>query len=139
MSYFNQLPSTIDRDLSQAHKAILYFDETMNSYPTSQHVKEAAEKKTEALKKLAEKEQYIADFYFKREMYDSALRRYEKLLKDYPSLGFELPGLYGASVSALRAGDMEKGKSLSMKLVQQFPDSSEAGKVKGEMDKHGIR
>lgn len=139
MSYFNQLPSTIDRDLSQAHKAILYFDEVMNSYPSSEHVKEAGEKKIEALKKLAEKEQYIADFYFKREMYDSALRRYEKLLKEYPSLGFELPGLYGASVSALRSGDLEKGKSLGKKLVQQFPDSSEAGKVQGEMEKNGVR
>ncbi len=139
MSYFNQLPTTIDRDLSQAHKAILYFDEVMNSYPSSQHAKEAGEKKSDALKKLAEKEQYIADFYFKREMYDSALRRYEKMLKDYPSLGFELSGLYGASVSAIRSGDLERGKSLATRLIQQFPDSTEAGRVKGEMEKHGLR
>src|ERR1041385_710242 len=29
MSYYMQLPSTIDRDLTQANKAILYFDEVL--------------------------------------------------------------------------------------------------------------
>lgn len=139
MSYFNQLPSTIDRDLSQAHKAILYFDEVLMSYASSEHAKEAKEKKAEALRKLAEKEQYIADFYFKRKMYDSAVRRYEKLVRDFPGSGLETNGLYGASVSALRSGDIEKGKSLANRLIQQFPDSNEAQKVKGELESHGVR
>jgi outer membrane protein assembly factor BamD len=139
LSFFNQLPSTIDRDLSQAHRAILYFDEVLNSYSKSAYAKEAADKKAEALKKLAEKEKYIADFYFKREMFDSALRRYEKLLKDYPTSGFDVNGLYGASVSALRSGDLDKGKIYANRLIQQFPDSSEAGNIKGEMEKHGLR
>jgi outer membrane protein assembly factor BamD len=139
MSYFNQLPSTIDRDLSQAHKAILYFDEVLTSYPKSAHAKEAADRKADALKKLAEKEKYIADFYFKHEQFDSALRRYEKVLKEYPTAGLDLWILYGASASALRTGEKEKGKLYANKLIQQFPGSSEASKIKNEMEKNGLR
>ena len=139
MSYFNQLPSTIDRDLSQAQKAMLYFDEIMTSYPRSPFVKEAQEKKNEAIRKLAEKEKYIADFYFKRDLFDSALKRYEKLLKEFPNSGLELNGLYGASMSAFKSEDLEKGKVYAEQLIQKFPSSSEANDVKSEMGRHGHR
>ena len=62
MSFFNQLPSTIDRDLSVAERAILYFDEVITSYATSPFAKDAAEYKTKSLKMLAEKEYYVGRF-----------------------------------------------------------------------------
>src|SRR5262249_18604911 len=80
LSFFNQLPSTIDRDLAVAERAILYFDEVIQSYPQSSHVKDAREYKTKSLKMLAEKEYYVGHFYFIRDFYDSALTRFEGLL-----------------------------------------------------------
>ena len=139
MSYFNQLPSTIDRDLSLAHKAILHFDEVINSYPKSNFVKEAGEKRQEALKMLAEKENYIAYFYFKRDMYDSALKRYEKLLSNFKGTGFELVALRGAALSALRNGDLDKSKVYAGQLSSQYPNSSEGQEVLQEIQGHGIR
>src|SRR5690606_35825112 len=41
LSKFNQLPSTIDRDLDEAASAILYFDEVVTSYGKSEYVKDA--------------------------------------------------------------------------------------------------
>jgi len=139
MSYFNQLPSTTDRDLSLAHKAILHFDELMTSYPKSNFVKEAQEKKQEALKMLAEKEGYIAYFYFHREMYDSALKRYEKILSQYKGAGFELVALRGAALSALRAGDLDKGRVYASQLSRQYPNSSEDQEVRQELESNGVR
>ena len=43
MSYYNQLPSTIDRDLQLATRAIQYFDETINSHAGSEFVPQAKE------------------------------------------------------------------------------------------------
>ncbi|MCB0369258.1 MAG: outer membrane protein assembly factor BamD, partial [Bdellovibrionales bacterium] len=63
LSYYNQLPETIDRDLSFAHDAMASFDEIIEKYPNSSFVSEAKEKKKEALKKLAAKEDYVGDFY----------------------------------------------------------------------------
>ncbi|MBC7371904.1 MAG: outer membrane protein assembly factor BamD, partial [Bdellovibrionaceae bacterium] len=73
MSYFNQLPTTLDRDLTVAGEVITSFNELMKRYPNSTYINEAAEKKLATVKMLAGKEDYIAHFYFKREMYESAL------------------------------------------------------------------
>jgi len=133
MSYYNQLPSTLDRDLTVAQEVLLSFDDLMKRFPSSQYINEAAEKKLETLKMLAGKEQYIADFYFKREMFDSALTRYEGLYSKYSKLGFDEKALYGATVSANKIGDSFKAKKYLTELVSKFPDSSEARSAQKEV------
>lgn len=134
MSYFNQLPSTIDRDLSVAEKAILYFDEVLSSYPNSEYAAEAREKRHAALKMLAEKEMYIADFYAKKKMFDSALRRYEAVLKNYPNLGLDAAALYGAAMSAIKSGERERGQQYLKNLYALYPNSDEARRAKSELE-----
>lgn len=133
LSFFNQLPSTIDRDLSVAERAILYFDEVVQSYPKSQYLSEAKENKQKALKMLAEKEYYIGHFYFIRDHFESALGRFEGLLDKYPGLGFDAQALYGASVSAFKMKEMTKAKNYFQKLESDFKDSSEAQKARREI------
>jgi outer membrane protein assembly factor BamD len=133
LSFFNQLPSTIDRDLSVADRAILYFDEVINSYSASPYVKEAQEYKTKALKMLAEKEYYIGHFYFIRDKYESALGRFEGLLARYPGLGQDAKALYGAAVSAFKTKDLGKAKTFYQRLVTEYKDSEEAKKARHEI------
>lgn len=137
LSYFNQLPSTIDRDLAVADKAILYFDEVTTSYPNSQYVAEAKEKKAAALRMLAEKELYIADFYMKRKTYDSALTRYEFLLKTYPNSGLDQRALYGAAKSAFETGEKDRGLQHYRKLTSLYPSSAEAKQAQGDFERYG--
>lgn len=125
LSYFNQLPETIDRDLTYAHDAITTFDELMEKHPNSEYVKEAKEKKQAALKKLAEKEDYVGDFYFKRKVYDSALTRYEFLLKSYPQSELVEKALARAYYSALKSGEREKSKNYLNQLKKSYPNSKE--------------
>jgi outer membrane protein assembly factor BamD len=134
MSYFNQLPGTIDRDLTVAEKAILYFDEEMNTYPASPYIAESKEKRAEALKMLAEKEIYVADFYTKKKMYDSALKRYETVLKTYPNLGLDAKALLGAARSALKTGEKERGQQHLKNLYTLYPNSDEAKRAKNELE-----
>lgn len=133
MSYFNQLPSSIDRDLSVAERAIAYFDELITNYPSSQYVAEAKTHRTEALTMLAKKELYVADFYSKREKWDSALKRFETVLKQYPNLGMEPIALLGAARSALKAGEKERGENYLKTLYSQYPNSDEARRAKNEL------
>lgn len=125
MSYFKQLPATIDRDLTLASSAILYFEEVETRYPNSQYAKEAGERRIECLKMLAEKEAYIGDFYFRKKNYDSALARYEGLYQKYPNLGFDARALSQSAISAYRAGDLDRAKTWLRQLEQKFPDASE--------------
>lgn len=133
LSFYNQLPSTIDRDLSVADRAILYFDEVINSFSASPYVKEAQDYKTKALKMLAEKEYYIGNFYFIRDKWESALGRFEGLLSRYPNLGQDAKALYGAAVSAYKTKDLGKAKTYYQRLVTQFRDSIEAKKARHEI------
>lgn len=122
---FEQMPSTIDRDLSLASKALLYFNETTKSYPNSKWAEAAEKKKIEIRKMLAQKELYIADFYLKREIYNSALKRYENILRDFQNLGLNAKALFGASVSAYKAKNIIKTKQYFKRLASLFPNSPE--------------
>ena len=133
LSYFNQLPSSIDRDLTTAHEVIASFTELAKQYPNSQYAKEAADKKLETLKMLAGKEDYIAFFYFKRGMYDSSLPRYEGLISKYPSLGFDEKALFGAAYSANKLGESAKSKKYRDELLKRFPNSEEARRAEKEI------
>ena len=133
MSYFKQLPSSIDRDLSVSHKAILYFDEVIKKYPTSKHIGEAQKYKKEALSMLAQKELYIANFYFIRDHYDSALTRYEGLINSYSNLGFDTKAVYGAAISAYRSKNYKKAKHYLDYLAKYHKDSGEFKKANNEI------
>ncbi len=133
LSYYMQLPDTIDRDLAAAHSAISAFEELLKKYPNSALTVEAKEKQNKAYQMLAEKEKYIADFYFKRKNYESALVRYEGLLKKYSGQGFELGALYNAALSAKNLGQDQKAKSIYSVLMQQYPESAEASALRGEL------
>ena len=133
LSFFNQLPSTIDRDLSVAERAILYFDEVVNSFPKSGFVGEAKDDKQKALKMLAEKEYYIGHFYFIRDHYESALGRFEDLLAKYPNLGYDAQALYGATMSAYNIKELSKAKTYYQRLMTEFKDSHEAEKARREL------
>jgi outer membrane protein assembly factor BamD len=133
LSFFNQLPPTIDRDLTLAQSTILYCDEVINQFPNSEYVKDAKEKKQDTLKMLASKEDYIADFYFTREKYDSALTRYEGLLRKYPGLGYDAKALSRAAISASKVGEPDRAKKYLADLLRKFPGSEEFETAKKEI------
>lgn len=133
LCFFNQLPSTIDRDLSLSDKAILYFDEVVQSYPSSEFVKDARSNRTRTIEMLAEKEDYIGNFYFIRDQFDSALGRYEGLLEMYPDTPLTARALYRAAVSAHKIQDNSKARSYYRRLMASFPRSDEAVNLKREL------
>lgn len=134
MSYFNQLPSTIDRDLTLANETILNLTDLIKRFPNSEYAKEAQEKRSAAIKMLAEKEEYIADFYFKRKIFDSALSRYEGLYNNYRGLGFDAKALSRASISAQKLGNTAKAKKYEEILAREFPGSRELRDAEKELE-----
>ncbi len=133
MSFFKQLPKTVDRDLSAAQEALAFFEALINSYPASPYVQEAREKRQEILEKLAAKEIYIADFYRKRNDFLSALGRYEGVLSRY-SESSQLPAaLYGAAHAAAKSDEPVKSRQYAAQLIERYPDSEQAQLIKGEL------
>ncbi|MGZ3788442.1 MAG: outer membrane protein assembly factor BamD [Bacteriovorax sp.] len=80
-SFYRQLPSTFDRDLSAGVEAIKYYNELIQSYPNTEYVKDAQTRINQIEDMLEKKEIYIADFYFRTKDYEAAKARYEDVLK----------------------------------------------------------
>ncbi len=106
-SFYKQLPDTFDRDLSAAYEAIKYYGELMSMYPNSEHSKDAQSRIAEAQDLLRKKEQYIADFYYKTEVYDSARFRYLKILDTYNDKKLVEYSLNRVLLSSLELDDLD--------------------------------
>ena len=130
LSYFQQLPETIDRDLSLANDAIYAFNELIKKFPGSDYKTEAEEYRKKAFTMLNEKELYVADFYFKQKMYDSAFNRYEMSYKKFSGFGLDARSVAGAIRSARELNDNEKEKRYLDILNSKFADSKEAQDLK---------
>lgn len=132
MSYYMQLPDTIDRDLSSGADAIYHFNEVIKLFPKSEYTKEALENRDDTFKRLAEKELYIADFYMKNESYSAALRRYEGMLKKYSGHGLDARAHLGVARAANKTDDQSKVKIHKAILAKSFADSAEFENLKNE-------
>jgi outer membrane protein assembly factor BamD len=135
LSYFKQLPSSIDRDLTLAQDAIGSFEEIERLFPKSKHLKEARERREEALKMLADKEKDIADFYFIRKKWESALERYESLYDKFKDVAYESYALSRAAISAEKFGSPERADKYYNLLKNRFPQSPELEKAKEDLRK----
>ena len=133
LSYFNQLPDTVDRDLSLAENTIASFDEVINGYATTEYVPDAKEKRLKAYELLAGHEQYVADFYLKKEIFKSAASRYEYILAKYPGIGFDERALVGAARASFRLGEHSRAKVHYDALKAKYPQSAELSAVQSEL------
>ena len=80
-SFYRQLPSTFDRDLSAGVEAIKYYNELIQNYSNTEYVKDAQVRINQIEEMVEKKDIYIADFYFKTKDYQAAKARYEDILK----------------------------------------------------------
>lgn len=82
-SYYKQIPDSIDRDLEPALESIKYYDEVVTKYSDSSYRKDAEKRIGKAKKMLRQKDQYIADFYFKTDEYSAARYWYLDMLENH--------------------------------------------------------
>jgi outer membrane protein assembly factor BamD len=88
MCHFNQM-LTMDRDQTVTEKALEQFRYLIENFPQSKHVPDARAKMQLCLRRLAENEFVIGDFYFRMGRYKGALSRFEEILKKYPDSGLD--------------------------------------------------
>lgn len=80
-AFYQQLPSTFDRDLSAGIEAVKYYNELLQNYSNTEYVKDAKVRIKQIEEMVLKKEVYIADFYFKTKDFEAAKERYKEILK----------------------------------------------------------
>lgn len=107
-SFFLQTPSTFDRDLSSGSESIKYYNEVVQKYSKTKYAKLAKERMAEAQKMLDQKEKYIADFYFKTEVYFAARYRYLEILKIVKNIDIRVHAMERVIESSYHLKEYEK-------------------------------
>ena len=82
-SYYNQMPSTYERDISSGLEAIKYYSEVLQRYVRSPYAKQSIKKIKECKKMIENKEKYIADFYFKTKSFEAARYRFLSIINTF--------------------------------------------------------
>lgn len=138
-SYFNQLPGTEDRDLGPANKAIDAYREVIGLYPTSKYIPEAKKHLEEATEKLSSKERYVADFYYKREMYDSAAGRYEKITNRFPGTTADEYAYNQWAQCLIKQDKNDEAKHVYRVYISRYPSGTYTKSAGDWLDKMGGR
>lgn len=138
-SYFNQLPSSVDRDMSPAGKAIDSYREMLALYPNSQFAPEAKKHLNESIERLADKEKYVADFYFRNEQYDSAAGRYEKITLKYPDTSVEQYAYWRWAQSLIKDNKVDEAKHVFRVYLRRYPSGTYVQQAGDWLDQTGGR
>ena len=109
-SFDNQRPPSYDRDLSPLYEAIKYYDELLRVYPKSDYAKGGRKKIQECKMLLEKKERYIADFYFKTDVFQAARYRYLDILKNFYSRELRDHSIIRIMKASLQLKEPEKCK-----------------------------
>lgn len=120
-AYYNQLPGSDDRDLGPATKAIDAYKELVGLYPKSQYLGEANTHMKVAIERLANKEKYIGDFYYKRRQFDSAAGRYQKVTTTYPETAVAQEAYWLLSQSLANDNKSDEAKHTLNVYLSRFP------------------
>ena len=88
MCHFKQI-TTIDRDQSEAFKALKEFERLTARFPGSKFSFLGEKMIRECKKILGEQEFYVGEFYFNNKQYRAALLRFEKIAREYANVGLD--------------------------------------------------
>ena len=120
LSHF-KLIQTIDRDMTPVKKAQEEFWELINGFPASQYEAEARVKIRECQGLLAKNHFFVGRFYYRREQYLAAAKRFEKIIVGYPSTEEAIESKLELAKTYQKLGALEWARDWAMELVQQHP------------------
>lgn len=134
MSYYNQILA-IDRDQTNTVNALTVFNTLLKSYPGERDENEIRPLIQHCRDLLAAHEVYIGRFYLRTKNYQSAIKRLEEALQQYPDYS-KLDETYFYLISAyLKLENREKAEANFKQLLAAFPNSSYIAKAMKKLDK----
>ena len=99
-------------------------------YSGTEAAQEAANLANDMRLKMAEKEYLNADFYFRRELHDSAIKYFEFVVQLYPETPWAPMALLGIYKSNQAIGYDDLADEAKEKLLADYPDSPAAQEVR---------
>ncbi|MGB1176307.1 MAG: outer membrane protein assembly factor BamD [Candidatus Puniceispirillaceae bacterium] len=122
LCYYEQIVD-VERDAEMALLALNAFEEMLLRFPQGTYSRDARLKADLASSHLAGKEMAVGRFYSERAHYAAALRRFEKVVRDYQTSNQTPEALYRMVEAYLALGLTEEADRVGSVAVYNFPDS----------------
>jgi outer membrane protein assembly factor BamD len=120
---YEKLSPLIDRDQAYTLKSIERLTYLKNRYPASPYVQTSEPRLKGMTQKLADRELYIGEFYYKTSRYNASILRLENLLKKYPDTKGRDKILLYLALSYRELGNQVKSDQYMDKLRTEYPAS----------------
>jgi outer membrane protein assembly factor BamD len=119
MAYYDQI-KPIEQDQTPANKALQHFRKLVKDYPESRYATDALAKIDICRGRLAQKEVWVANYYFSQGNPSAARQRLELVLKEYPRTLVIPEALWLLADLNMREGKTESARQLLLRLQQEF-------------------
>ncbi|MGD0229405.1 MAG: outer membrane protein assembly factor BamD [Syntrophorhabdales bacterium] len=127
---YERLSPTIDRDQANTFKAVERFTFLKNRYPTSPYAKDADIRIKNLTEKLAGREVYVGEFYYKWGKYNASIIRFNYFLDKYPDAKDRDKALYYLAQNYRELQNPERAQFYADRLAKEYPKSIYAGSTK---------
>jgi outer membrane protein assembly factor BamD len=124
-SDFFFFPPVYERDLLQVGKAAEGMALFVENYPSSKYAPEARAKLAKIRDVLAERDWYAFEFYKKREKWQGAAYRLERLTKEYPGSTREPEALWQLADMYMKLSERYRAQQALQQLIVKFPESKQ--------------
>jgi len=129
---YDKLALSMDRDQAYTLKAIERYTYLKNRYPTSDYTATAEANLKKLNQKLADRELYVGEFYYRTYQYNAAIVRLDYLLKKYPDANGLDKALYYIALSYKALGEPVKSNDYLERLQREYPKSTLEKSIKRE-------
>jgi len=129
---YDKLALSMDRDQAYTLKAIERYTYLKNRYPTSDYAATAEANLKKLNQKLADRELYVGEFYYRTYQYNAAIIRLDYLLKKYPDVNGLDKALYYIALSYKALGEPVKSNDYLERLQREYPKSTLEKSIKRE-------
>ncbi len=120
---FEKLSLTIDRDQTYTLKAIERLTYLQNRYEDTQYARDATVPLQRMTQKLADREIYVGEYYYKTGNYNASVTRLEYFMTKYPGVKGTDRALFTLSAAYRELADPERARLYYEKLVELYPTS----------------
>jgi outer membrane protein assembly factor BamD len=132
MIYFNKIEDA-ERGYGWAAKALKEFEKLKMVYPRNPYRDVIAIRIAKCKNVMADYEFLVGEFYYKKDSYNSAIKRFEGLLKNYPDYREEAKVLFYAGMSYKYLGQKNKASEYLTLLIDRYPNNKLVAKAKKEL------
>jgi outer membrane protein assembly factor BamD len=119
MSYYDQI-KPIEQDQTLAAKALDQFKKLVKEYPESRYATDALGKIDICRGRLAQKEVWIAAYYYQQANAVGARQRLEKVLKEYPRTLVVPEAMFLLAEISVREGKADEATALLRRLETEY-------------------